>query len=81
MSVSNLPTYYGDISYSVRREGNQYRLNITGELDLPEGGIIIQNFNDGAIPSGVSVNGREVTGFTGKEIGIAEVPAEVIIRY
>ncbi len=81
MSVSNLPTYYGDISYSVRREGNQYRLNITGELDLPEGGIIIRNFNDGAIPSGVSVNGREVTGFTGKEIGIAEVPAEVIIRY
>ncbi|MCU0459810.1 MAG: discoidin domain-containing protein [Bacteroidales bacterium] len=81
MSVSNMPTYYGDISYSIRKEGNHYRFIITGDPDLPAGGIRIRNFNGGAVPSGVVVNGREITGFTGKDISITEVPAEVIISY
>lgn len=81
MSVSNMPTYYGDISYSVRKEGNAYRFSISGDLHLPEGGIRIRNFNSGALPAGVTVNGREVTGFSGKDIRVTEVPAEVIIHY
>lgn len=81
MSVSNLPTYYGDISYSVRKEDNTYRFSITGDLNLPAGGIRIRNFNGGAMPSGVTVNGNELTGFTGRDISVTEVPAEVIIRY
>jgi hypothetical protein len=81
MSVSNLPTYYGDISYSVRKLGNSYSFNITGSLNLPEGGIRIRNFNGGAMPSGVTVNGIKVIGFTGRDISVTEVPAEVIIRY
>jgi hypothetical protein len=81
MSVSNLPTCYGDISYSVIRDGDSYRILITGSPDLPEGGIRIRNFNGGAMPSGVTVNGRESAGFTGRDIVVMEVPAEVIIRY
>ena len=81
MSVSKLPTYYGEISYSIRKEGNQYRFTINGDLDLPAGGILIRNFNGGAMPSEVIVNGRATTGFSGREISITEVPAEVIIRY
>lgn len=81
MSVSNLPTYYGDISFSVLREGDMYRVSITGNPDLPEGGIQIRNFNGGAIPSGVTVNGKKVTGFSGRKINVQEVPAEVLIYY
>ncbi|MGB3924713.1 MAG: discoidin domain-containing protein [Bacteroidales bacterium] len=81
MSVGNLPTYYGDISYSVRREGSAYRFNISGDLNLPAGGIRIRNFNGGAMPSGVTVNGNEITGFTGRDISVTEVPAEVIIKF
>ena len=81
MSVRNLPTYYGDISYSISKEGNAYRFTITGSLKLPEGGIRIRNFNGGIMPSGVTVNGRELTGFTGMDIAVTEVPADVIIRY
>lgn len=81
MSVSNLPTYYGDISYSVIKKGDRYLVSITGNPDLPEGGIRIKNFNGGAMPSGVTVNGIEITGFSGREISIPAVPAEVIIRY
>ncbi|NLE35957.1 MAG: hypothetical protein GX622_12715 [Bacteroidales bacterium] len=81
MSVSNLPTYYGDISYSVRKEENVYRFSIMGNLCLPEGGIRIRNFNGGSLPAGVTVNGRELTGFSGKDIRVNEVPAEVTIHY
>ena len=81
MSVSGLPTYYGDISYSIIREGNSYRINISGNLHLPQGGIRIKNFNGGAMPSGVLVNGKDITGYTSREIAVQEVPAEVVIRY
>lgn len=81
MSVSHMPTYYGDISYSVVREGSSYRFTITGNPSLPPGGIRIKNFNSGAMPSGVTVNGREISGFSGKEISVPEVPAVVIISY
>ncbi|MDM8003190.1 MAG: discoidin domain-containing protein [Bacteroidota bacterium] len=81
MSVGNLPTYYGDISYSIVREGNSYRFTITGDLDLPEGGIRIKNFSGGEVPAGVTVNGREISGFSGREISVPEVPAVVVISY
>ncbi len=81
MSVSNLPTWYGDISYSVRKEGNAYRFSITGALNLPRGGVRIRNFNGGAMPSTVTVNGTEVKGYSGRDISVTEIPAEVIIRY
>lgn len=81
MSVTNLPTYYGDISYSIRKEGSAYRYTITGDLNLPAGGIRVRNFNGGSMPSGVTVNGTVVTDFTRRDITVKEVPAEVIIRY
>jgi hypothetical protein len=42
---------------------------------------MIRNFHGGALPAGVTVNGREVTGCSGKDIRVTDVPAKVIIRY
>jgi hypothetical protein len=81
MSVRNLPTYYGEISYSVRKEGNSYRFVITGDLDLPEGGIRIRNFNGGKMPSAVTVNGSEIRDFNEGEIAVRELPADLMINY
>lgn len=81
MSVENLPTYYGEISFSVRKDGNRYLFSISGDIDLPEGGIIIRNFNGGRMPTAVTVNGREVTGFDDRQIPVSEVPADVVIYY
>jgi hypothetical protein len=81
MSVKNLPTWYGEISYSIRKEENHYHFNISGDLRMPPGGIMIRNFNGGAAPAGVTVNGREITGFSDREIMVREIPAEVIITY
>ncbi|MFO7614259.1 MAG: discoidin domain-containing protein [Bacteroidales bacterium] len=81
MSVENLPTYYGDISYSILKEGDHYQFKIYGDLDLPDNGLKIRNFNSSKRPVKVVVNGREIKGFNEKEIPVMAFPAEVMIYY
>jgi hypothetical protein len=81
MSVSNLPTYYGEISYSVKKVANKYTVTISGNLDLPENGIKIRNFNGSKMPSRVSVNGKDIMGFSNKDISVGGCPAVVEIYY
>ena len=81
MSVENLPTYYGEVSYSVKKVDNKYHFSAWGISDLPSGGIKIKNFNGGLMPARVTVNGRENTDFSAGEIGVSELPADVVIYY
>ncbi len=81
MSVSNLPTYYGEVSYAIKKDGDRYLFSISGNLNLPEGGIIIKNFNGSKLPVKVSVNGIETRDFSENKITVREVPAEVLIQY
>jgi hypothetical protein len=81
MSVENLPTYYGEISYSIKKESGNYRFLINGNLKLPANGIKIKNFNGSKLPKKVTVNGIEIKDFTEKEITIKSLPAEVLIYY
>jgi hypothetical protein len=81
MSVENLPTYYGDISYSVKKIENKYRFSIDGKIKLPANGIKIKNFNGSKLPLKVTINGVEEKEFTGKEISVKTVPARVEIFY
>ena len=81
MSVENLPTYYGDISYSILKEKDHYAFRIYGDMELPDNGIKIRNFNSSKRPVKVVVNGREIMGFNEKEIPVMAFPAEVMIYY
>jgi hypothetical protein len=81
MSVENLPTYYGEISYRIQKETFNYRFSINGDVKLPANGIKIRNFNHSALPARVLVNGKDCKDFTEKEITIKECPAEVVIFY
>jgi hypothetical protein len=81
MSVENLPTYYGEISYSIRKEMEKYHFIIYGDIELPSNGIKIKNFNGSKIPVKVTVNGKEIREFNEKEISVKEFPSEVIIHY
>lgn len=81
MSVENLPTYYGEISYSIKKESNAYHFLIKGDVKLPANGMKIMNFNSSKLPKSVIVNGKEINNFTEKEIAIKEIPAEVVINY
>ncbi len=59
MSVENMPTYYGEISYSVKNENGTYHFNISGDVELPSNGIKIRNFNGSKLPGRVTVNGND----------------------
>ncbi len=81
MSVENLPTYYGEVSYFIIKDNNKYLFSIFGDVKLPENGIKIRNFNGSKMPVKVVANGVEMKDFNEKEITVKEVPAEVIIYY
>jgi hypothetical protein len=81
MSVENLPTYYGEISYSIKKDKDKYVFSIFGDVKLPSNGIKIKNFNGSKLPAKVTVNGEERKDFTEKEISVKEFPAEVMIYY
>ncbi len=81
MLVGNLPTYYGEISYTIKKDNNKYLFSISGDLKLPANGIKIKNFNGSKLPSKVVVNGVESKEFNEKEISVNTVPAEVVIYY
>ena len=81
MSVGNLPTYYGEISYSIKKESKTYHFSIKGDLKLPANGMKIKNFNGSILPVKVTVNGSEIKDFNEKEISVKTIPAEVLIYY
>ena len=81
MSVENLPTYYGEISYSIKKESNNYHFSIIGNIKLPANGIKIRNFNGSKLPSKITVNGNEIKDFSNNEITVKVCPAEVVIYY
>lgn len=81
MSVENLPTYYGEISYSIKKENDKYLFSISGRAELPSNGIKIKNFNGSELPRKVMINGRESKDFSEKEIPVKEFPAVVEIYY
>ena len=81
MFLKNLPTYYGNISYSINKNPHFYDVRIYGSVKLPEGGIVIKNFNENKIPERVEVNGRDLNNFHSDEIRIKEFPASLKIYY
>jgi hypothetical protein len=81
MSVEHLPTYYGELSYSVKKEKDKYFFSIHGDVKLPSNGIKIKNFNGSELPSKVTVNGKKIKDFNEHEIPVKEFPAQVVIYY
>jgi hypothetical protein len=81
MSVENLPTYYGEVSYAIQKQDDSYHINIYGDLKPPTNGIKIKNFNGSKLPVKVTVNGYETNDFNEKEITVKQFPAEVVIYY
>jgi hypothetical protein len=81
MSVEHLPTYYGEVSYSIKKDGRHYAFFISGDLKLPANGIKIKNFNRSKLPVKVTINGVESRDFNEREITVKAVPAVVDIYY
>ncbi len=80
ISINNLPTYYGNLSYSIKKGVNKYNVKISGDLKLPEGGIrFINPVKENSTK--VVINKKEANGKNTKEIFVNEFPAEIEIYY
>jgi hypothetical protein len=81
LSVENLPTYYGELSYSIKREQNKYLVKIYGDVSLPSGGIILKNFFSSNLPVVVTVNDKPIKDFSQSKIYVNQFPASVEITF
>jgi len=76
--VDGLPTWYGTLGYTMRRDGDGVNmdLTLTGDVRMPAGGIVVQPPGDTPLRA-VVVNGKPTTRFTGTQAIIEELPARV----
>lgn len=76
-----LPTYYGLLDYTMRREGSKrLHVRIGGALVVPPGGIVLQPPLAGP-PIAVTVNGRRLDTPDLAAMRLREVPADVWMEY
>jgi hypothetical protein len=80
ITVKNQSTYYGDISYSIKKEGDDYLAEFSGNIKMPGGKIKLENFRNEK-PKEVIINDKVSGNYTDKEIVIDKFPASVRIKY
>jgi len=80
ISVSQMPSYYGDVSYTIRKFQNGYEIDLLGELQIPNNKIIFKNFKKD-VPAAVQINGKNSFNFNKEGIVVYKLPAKIIISY
>jgi hypothetical protein len=79
--VMNLPTYYGKLNYTLRREGTDtLRLILAGGITLPPGKIVVKPPLPHPLVQ-VEVNGRRMEAFDSESVICDAFPAEMAIHY
>lgn len=67
MSIEHLPSYYGDVSYFVKKENDKYKVDVV--LHENENvKVVLKNFNQKKMPKKILANGIELKNFTGNSI-------------
>ena len=86
VEVNHLPTYYGDLSYTIKSEaapdggpGRRIVAKLSGEMALPAGRIVLKSPLSAKIKS-VAGDGRLLSAGA-DEIRIEKLPATVTILY
>lgn len=79
IGVKDLPTFYGLISYAIRKSGNTVQFEASGDLTVPSGGLIISSPLSKKIKS-LTVNGA-ANASRAPEVVIRRLPATVTFRY
>jgi hypothetical protein len=78
VSIRNLSTHYGHLSYSMRARGDSVTLSIE-PLKIPPGGLIVRSPIDRPIRS-ASMNGRPIASKS-TEVVLRSLPASLVIRH
>ncbi|MEW5694106.1 MAG: discoidin domain-containing protein, partial [Candidatus Hydrogenedentota bacterium] len=79
VSVKNMPTYFGKISYSVTKEDEKLKIIITGDAKPDKGFVLKSPFLKKKINK-VKINNREWKNFSESEVSFDKLPAEIEIN-
>jgi len=78
--VEDFPTWWGPLSYSIRREGpDALRIQVAPGL-APPGGIIVQPPHARALAR-VEIDGRALTAVESDRVKIGQTPSNVLMRF
>ena len=80
ISVSEMPTYYGDVSYTIKKSQNGYKIDLSGNIEIPKNKIIFRNFKT-ETPSRVLIDGVTSKRYNLNEIVIDKIPSSILITY
>ncbi|MBN1384286.1 MAG: discoidin domain-containing protein [Elusimicrobia bacterium] len=79
VGIKNAPTYWGNLSYTMKKTGNNINVKIEGDLKVP-GKIILKSPLAKSIKS-VKINNKAYKNFSQTEVVINKIPTEVEIQY
>lgn len=80
IQIRNAPTYFGKINYTINKTGGFYKIQFSGDLEIPKGLIRVRNF-EGTMPKKVSINGKPAEDLTTAEIVVPAFPSTVVVEY
>ncbi|HUF26094.1 MAG TPA: discoidin domain-containing protein [Gemmatimonadaceae bacterium] len=80
VAIRNVRTYYGQLSYTVRAAGSEATYQLSGELAVPYGGMVIRSPIDSPVREAL-VDGRPAARNEAGEIVVYGVPATVVLRH
>ena len=80
VKIGNFPTEYGAVSYTLRDDGDQTVLELSGDLTRPPGGIVIRNPRSKPVKS-ATVDGVVVAGTSADEVRLNATQGRIVISY
>ena len=81
VGVKNLPTHYGNLTYSLRlKSKSTLRLRLKGDLAVPPGGIVVTPPLPRPIRQ-VKIDGKALSDFNSHSFTCRECPAQVVVRF
>lgn len=80
VSVKDMPTYYGSISYSIEKEENILRAKFEGDATSPPGGFVFKIPSAGKVKEVTVVEGISNV-FSEGEVVFYKLPAEINVCY
>ncbi len=80
VSVRNLPTYYGKINYTLKKEDNVLKIKIWGDSISPPSSFVFKLPWADKVKE-ISLDNKKLEGFSGEEVVFYKLPVEIVINY
>ena len=79
IQVENLRTPYGDLSYTLRRDGKRLNLSIAGGMTPPPGGLVF-GWPEAGEPGAARIDESRRLTWKNREVRVGKLPSSVVVE-